>query len=85
MQMANTDVEKAKVLYLLQGLQLEQKDNDMLNQYLTETNYELAVVWLRKKRVSMLAKLHEIQKAIDDLDLIVYQLRKLGNERTERK
>ncbi|MDO4203195.1 MAG: hypothetical protein Q4D07_01685 [Selenomonadaceae bacterium] len=83
--MANTDVEKAKVLYLLQGLQLEQKDNDMLNQYLTETNYELAVVWLRKKRVSMLAKLHEIQKAIDDLDLIVYQLRKLGNERTERK
>lgn len=75
--MANTDVEKAKVLYLLQGLNLEQKENDMLNQYLTETNYELAVVWLRKKRVAMLARLHESQKAIDDLDLLVYQLKKM--------
>ena len=80
--MANTDVEKAKVLYLLQGLKLEQKENDMLNQYLTETNYELAVVWLRKKRVAMLARLHESQQAIDDLDLLVYQLKKMGNERT---
>lgn len=85
MQMANTDVEKAKVLYLLQGLKLEQKENDMLNQYLTETNYELAVVWLRKKRVAMLARLHESQKALDDLDLIVYQLKKLETERTDRK
>lgn len=75
--MANTDVEKAKVLYLLQGLNLEQKENDMLNQYLTETNYELAVIWLRKKRVAMLARLHESQKALDDLDLLVYQLKKL--------
>ena len=80
--MANTDVEKAKVLYLLQGLNLEQKENDMLNQYLTETNYELAVVWLRKKRVAMMARLHESQQAIDDLDLLVYQLKKMGNERT---
>ena len=83
--MANTDVERAKILYLLQGLKLEQKENDMLNQYLTETNYELAVIWLRKKRVAMLARLHESQKAIDDLDLLVYQLKKLGTERTERK
>ena len=83
--MANTDVEEAKVLYLLQGLKLEQKENDMLNQYLTETNYELAVVWLRKKRVAMLARLHESQKAIDDLDLLVYQIKKLEAERTERK
>ena len=75
--MANTDVEKAKVLYLLQGLKLEQKENDMLNQNLTETNYELAVVWLRKKRVAMLARLHESQKALDDLDLLVYQIKKL--------
>ena len=75
--MANTDVEKAKVLYLLQGLNLEQKENDMLNQYLTETNYELAIVWLRKKRVAMLARLHESQKALDDLDLLVYQIKKL--------
>ena len=75
--MANTDVEKAKISYLLQGLNLEQKENDMLNQYLTETNYELAVVWLRKKRVAMLARLHESQKALDDLDLLVYQLKKL--------
>lgn len=75
--MANTDVERAKILYLLQGLKLEQKENDMLNQYLTETNYELAVVWLRKKRVAMLARLHDSQKAIDDLDLLVYQLKKL--------
>ena len=75
--MANTDVEKAKVLYLLQGLNLEQKENDMLKQYLTETNYELAVVWLRKKRVAMLARLHESQKALDDLDLLVYQIKKL--------
>lgn len=83
--MANTDVEKAKISYLLQGLNLEQKENDMLNQYLTETNYELAVVWLRKKRVAMLARLHESQKALDDLDLIVYQLKKLETERTDRK
>lgn len=75
--MANTDVEKAKISYLLQGLNLEQKENDMLNQYLTETNYELAVIWLRKKRVAMLARLHESQKALDDLDLLVYQLKKL--------
>lgn len=83
--MANTDVEKAKVLYLLQGLKLEQKENDMLNQYLTEANYELAALWLRKKRVAMLARLHESQKAIDDLDLLVYQIKKLEAERTERK
>ena len=75
--MANTDVEKAKISYLLQGLNLEQKENDMLNQYLTETNYELAVLWLRKKRVAMLARLHESQKAVDDLDLLVYQIKKL--------
>lgn len=83
--MANTDVEEAKVLYLLQGLKLEQKENDMLNQYLTEANYELAALWLRKKRIAMLARLHESQKAIDDLDLLVYQIKKLEAERTERK
>lgn len=83
--MANTDVEKAKVWYLLQGVKLEQKENDMLNQYLTKANYELAAIWLRKKRVTMLARLHESQKAIDDLDLLVYQIKKLEAERTERK
>lgn len=83
--MANTDVERAKILYLLQCLKLEQKENDMLNQYLTKANYELAAIWLRKKRVTMLARLHESQKAIDDLDLLVYQLKKLGTERTDRK
>lgn len=83
--MANIDIEKDKVLYLLQGLKLEPKENDILNQYLTEKNFELAVLWLRKKRVAMLTRLHESQKAIDDLDLLVYQIKKMGNERTERQ
>lgn len=83
--MANIDIEKDKVLYLLQGLKLEPKENDILNQYLTEKNFESAVLWLRKKRVAMLTRLHESQKAIDDLDLLVYQIKKMGNERTERQ
>lgn len=83
--MANTDSEKAKVLYLLQGLNLEQNENNQLNQYLATANYELAAVELRKKRVALLARLHASQKALDDLDLLIYQIRKIENERTERK
>ena len=83
--MTNIEKEKDKVLYLLQELMLEQKENDMLNQYLEDANYELAVMLLRKKRVAMMARLHESQKAIDDLDLLVYQIKKLETERTERK
>ena len=83
--MTNIEMEKDKVLYLLQELMLEQKENDMLNQYLEDANYELAVMLLRKKRVAMMARLHESQKAIDDLDLLVYQIKKLETERTERK
>ena len=83
--MTNIEMEKDKVLYLLQELMLEQKENDMLNQYLEDANYELAVMLLRKKRVAMMARLHESQKAIDDLDLLVYRIKKLETERTERK
>ena len=83
--MTNIEMEKDKVLYLFQELMLEQKENDMLNQYLEDANYELAVMLLRKKRVAMMARLHESQKAIDDLDLLVYQIKKLETERTERK
>lgn len=83
--MTNIEMEKDKVLYLLQELMLEQKENDMLNQYLEDANYELAVMLLRKKRVAMMERLHESQKAIDDLDLLVYQIKKLETERTERK
>lgn len=83
--MTNIEMEKDKVLYLFQELMLEQKENDMLNQYLEDANYELAVMLLRKKRVAMMERLHESQKAIDDLDLLVYQIKKLETERTERK
>ncbi|MCQ2358767.1 MAG: hypothetical protein MJ055_01700 [Phascolarctobacterium sp.] len=83
--MTNIEMEKDKVLYLFQELMLEQKENDMLNQYLEDANYELAVMLLRKKRVAMMERLHKSQKAIDDLDLLVYQIKKLETERTERK
>ena len=83
--MTNIEMEKDKVLYLFQELMLEQKEYDMLNQYLEDANYELAVMMLRKKRVAMMERLHESQKAIDDLDLLVYQIKKLETERTERK
>lgn len=75
--MANIDSEKDKFRYLLQELQLDDEENEKLNQYLAEEKYELAALWLRKKRIAMLTKLHESQKAIDDLDLLVHQIRKM--------
>lgn len=73
----DNNIAKEKLLYFLRELHFEQEVYAKLQQYIDEENYEDSIVLLRKKRISLLEKLHASQKALDDLDLLVYQMKKL--------
>lgn len=76
---------KEKILYLLQGLQLNEEESLRVKQCINAENFDTALMFLRRNRGEILEKLHASQKALDDLDLLIYQIRKIENERTERK
>lgn len=68
---------KIQILHLLQELQLEIDDDIRIRQYIESNNYAPVIALLRGKRGGFLQRLHICQKAIDDLDLLVYLLKRL--------
>lgn len=74
---------KEKFLYLLQSLQLNEEETSRIKQCINYEDFPTALMLLRRNRGEMLAKLHASQQALDDLDLLVYQIKKMKNERME--
>lgn len=68
---------KEKILYLLQGLQLNEEEAHRIKQSIKVEDFDTALMLLRRNRVEILEKLHASQQALDDLDLLVYQIKKI--------
>ncbi|MCQ2359675.1 MAG: hypothetical protein MJ055_06390 [Phascolarctobacterium sp.] len=66
-----------KLLYLLQGLQLNGEESLRIKQCINAEDFSTALMLLRRNRGEMLEKLHASQQALDDLDLLVYQIKKM--------
>lgn len=68
---------KEKILYLLQSLQLNEEEAHRIKQSIKVEDFDTALMLLRRNRVEILEKLHASQQALDDLDLLVYQIKKI--------
>lgn len=61
----------------MQGLQLNEKETHRIKQSIKVEDFDTALMLLRRNRVEILKKLHASQQALDDLDLLVYQIKKI--------
>lgn len=68
---------KEKIFYLLQSLQLDEEEAHRIKQSIKVEDFDTALMLLRRNRVEILEKLHASQQALDDLDLLVYQIKKI--------
>lgn len=66
-----------RLLYLLQSLQLKEEETKRVRQCILSNDFATALMLLRSYRIEMLDRLHSSQQALDDLDLLVYQIKKM--------
>lgn len=69
-----TDVQELK--QRLDGISCNEKLSDQIAALLLDGDSETARLLLRRHRKQLMDELHESEKRVDDLDLLVYQIDK---------
>ncbi len=75
--MTEKQIEEFKVIETLKDAGCSQ---NMINDFLKQSdNYQSVLLWLDKRRSSILDKVHKYSKELDCLDFLIYKIRKSLN------